>query len=327
MQNMPVGGAHEQGGLRGVAAQRKMAEQRGVVRGMWAFACSIALVGTVLGCGPATPSSPETGSKTSSTDPSSASSLSSDPSSSVPNATDGPVSPSVSEQMPGLGVDGLGASNGVDSQSSTSTPASSKDAGVDWSVWPDNVTLSARLVDVVLPPALTALYPAHVTSQLVPQAATVVAISQGGLPGLYTRRGGNEHSYYQPVRPYVTPQLWSDLDHYISRGVRGESHEIGSFAPQTTRDGVWARIGGITYLTTGSNSVRMYGIPRVTVEEGNVLVSFELEVTGKARPASVRYQATYTAVMEFSQGAWRMNGWRNLVTSDIEVVRDGAVND
>jgi len=202
----------------------------------------------------------------------------------------------------------------------------SKDGGIDWSIWPQNVTLSSRLVDVIVPGALTAIYPSQALRQLVPQAATVVAISQGGLPGLYSKRSGPEHDYYQPVRPFVTAQLWSELRTYISQGLTGESHQIGSFAPQTSRDGVWTHIGSVPYRSTGSASVHMYGTPRVQMESDNVLVSFDLEVVGKARPADVRYEATYTAVMQYEDGAWRMNGWQNLLTSSIEVVPGSQVN-
>lgn len=225
------------------------------------------------------------------------------------------------------------AGNGAESPTSPSTPFPTRtaqtinpDTGqiqenslMKWDEWPDNAHLKAALFKATPSTAMRKTYGAAADVAAY-DAALVVAIAQVGLTGLYGPRDGDEGSYYKPIRRYMTDELWEALQTHIQQGVSGQSFYIGSFAPQTDRDGIWTTIKGVPYVSLGSSSVTFTGIPRFSMQDDLVGVAFEIEVTGHARPHDIQYDALYTAIMRLDGDQWKLNGWNNLVTSEIRIV-------
>lgn len=191
-----------------------------------------------------------------------------------------------------------------------------------WDEWPANAHLKAALYKAQPSPLMYEKY-GDAMKVVAYDAALAMAIAHVGLPDLYSPRDGEESQYYEPIRPYVTDSLWEGLETRIDQGVAGESFEIGSFAPQTDRNGLWAVIDGTPYYSTGKTSLEVTGIPRLMMQGPFLSVSFEIQVTGHAKPADIQYDSVYTAVMEFTGTQWLMSGWNNLVTSEIEILEAG----
>lgn len=190
-----------------------------------------------------------------------------------------------------------------------------------WDEWPRNAHLEAALFKAEPSVSLRKKF-GEAAQVAAYDAALAVAITQVGMPGLYGLRDGDEGDYYAPIRPYLTDALWDSLEQHISEGVKGQSFYIGSFAPQTDRDGIWTTIDGVPYVSTGKSSITFYGIPKFSMQGDLLSVAFDITVTGHARPADIQYDALYTAIMRLQGNEWKLNGWNNLVTSEIRILDD-----
>lgn len=192
-----------------------------------------------------------------------------------------------------------------------------------WEEWPDNAHLKAALFKAEPSTDMRKAY-GKAAEVAAYDAALAVAVAQVGLTDLYQPRTGSEGQYYEPIRPYVTKELWKALQTHIQQGESGQSFYIGSFAPKTDRDGIWTTLDGVPYVSLGWSSVTFTGIPRFSMQDGQLGVAFEIQVTGHARPHDIEYNALYTAIMKLEDDQWKLNGWNNLVTSEIRVVEDPA---
>ncbi len=187
--------------------------------------------------------------------------------------------------------------------------------------WPRNARLEAALDKTIAPTSFSKRYE-ETPLEVVGVAANITARTHAGLTALHRARSGDELSYYEPIRSIVTDDLWDQIVEYVELAESGDSSAIGSFAPQTSRDGLWAKVDGVRYISTGSLEVRFWGIPRFSMSDDDPTITFPVDVTAHANPNNIGYSAEFTATLTQNKGRWLLDGWSTVRTSEVTVLNE-----